>query len=134
MGETVSDLASGDSTHATRAVPASTQSSTKSPWRAYTPGCTPHRTTRAKAPRVRIACAHLIDRTCLSGLDATACPSAAWAGAGACPVAFAYDLDDAAVELHGLFPAAENTDGERGGKSFELAFTSVSDWALDQNA
>ena len=61
----------------------------------------------------------------------TACPSAVPAGTatvGACTAAFAYDLDDAEA----LFVGAEDTDGERGGKS--LVFASVSDWALDQNA
>lgn len=60
--------------------------------------------------------------TGLSGLDTTACPSAA--GGGACNAAFAYDLDTGAgtgVELHGLDGA--ETKGESGGKS-EVALVS----------
>lgn len=67
--------------------------------------------------------------TGLSGLDTTACASAAPdPGGGACNAAFAYDLEagvEAGVELHGL-GGAEDTEGERGGKSFEVAFAFVS--------
>lgn len=95
---------------------------------------TPHRPSqpeqKEEAPRVRKeAHAHLINRTCLSGLDITACASAAPdPGGGACNAAFAYDLEagvEAGVELHGL-GGAEDTEGERGGKSFEVAFAFVS--------